>query len=838
MKMAFPSSFKLIERFSSMSRLHYLLQFPTELQKDYSWADNIKDIDPNRWRHEEMDLASRFESGSPSALVLADRLLEINGSRIQFRHELEDEAQTLALQIHPYLLAASKARKILLYQKVQAHDLDLWAQHLTPGLYRDDHPHRDHADLHIHINGAQDATTSILHWCDLGLHSKNISKEIRNFTRLEKLVYSPMQILRLHQLAFQAVNTAISSGSWDACSFRQECNMISLNLGFSPSCSWTTWHYQLAPFDPKDNRGSWLKAAVIAFQEKKYSACLFYYYLLLLDISEDEKSSLELRTAADVFIITSNLIRNSIVMSSQRGLGYFVKLFRSEFQKPGNDISHGITQLQKLNAAHYEAKIGPKPKNLHANISHLVKINNYNDRKGRKFNFSIHFIKGPETFKASPNPLKSCRHAAKRKELDKESSSIEAFFQNPLSQAMPLSYFYPQIKLKADPCAPEETIDLTSFVVSLDAAGNECDTPPEVFAPSFRRLRRTPQTLSHSWPGCKHGRKLRLSLHAGEDFNHIVTGLRRIDESVRFCEMEQFDRLGHALALGLSPKAWMRDRAEVLLTREEFFDNLVWLWCESEALSASYPPAGVLRLKFERMVKEMQELLYPALPTLPAADIHAFAAAWHLRRNCPRKWNEPTAYHLMPELCPDRFRQNPPSKIVEQLFLSYHFDRIDARDEVVILRYSNRHSVEPDPSGRYYYLGDDELDMIEALQDAMITRLEHKGIIIEACPSSNITIGQFPIHEHPIFRWHPPKEELLQPGAKLNRFGLRRGIMHCCVNTDDPAIFPTTIQNEFKMLKVAAKEYHDCTETEAERWVETLRLQGLEIFKRNAAVYS
>ena len=57
--------------------------------------------------------------------------------------------------------------------------------------------------------------------------------------------------------------------------------------------------------------------------------------------------------------------------------------------------------------------------------------------------------------------------------------------------------------------------------------------------------------------------------------------------------------------------------------------------------------------------------------------------------------------------------------------------------------------------------------------------------------------------------------------------------MPCCVNTDDPGIFPTTIQNEFKLLKNSATEEHKAIESRAKEWTESLRDEGVDIFMRN-----
>ena len=58
--------------------------------------------------------------------------------------------------------------------------------------------------------------------------------------------------------------------------------------------------------------------------------------------------------------------------------------------------------------------------------------------------------------------------------------------------------------------------------------------------------------------------------------------------------------------------------------------------------------------------------------------------------------------------------------------------------------------------------------------------------MIEANPHFNVYIARLQgYHEHPIFRWSPPDESVLQAGGEHNRHGLRRGPMRVLVSTDD-----------------------------------------------------
>lgn len=108
------------------------------------------------------------------------------------------------------------------------------------------------------------------------------------------------------------------------------------------------------------------------------------------------------------------------------------------------------------------------------------------------------------------------------------------------------------------------------------------------------------------------------------------------------------------------------------------------------------------------------------------------------------------------------------------------------------------------------------------------------GIVIEACPTSNIYIGRFEkYHEHPLFRWNPPQPEWLKPGEKFNRYGLRSGPLAICINTDDSALMPTTIANEHRVMRETAIQYYGIGSLMADLWINSIRQKGVDIFNTN-----
>ncbi|HBL05279.1 MAG TPA: hypothetical protein DDZ61_22285 [Aeromonas salmonicida] len=396
----------------------------------------------------------------------------------------------------------------------------------------------------------------------------------------------------------------------------------------------------------------------------------------------------------------------------------------------------------------------------------------------------------------------------------------------------------------------------------LDVAGDENSLKIEWFAPVLRWLRRGFKPLSD---GERAITGFHLSIHAGEDYAHPASGMRHIDETVRFCEMREGDRLGHALALGIVPKQWAARQGEMMLPLDEHLDNLVWLWHHASVLSGVLPQAQQVLPLLERRIARLWRwsnwwqvpdfMADKETSVTTAADFekaplrHAtpddLYQAWWLRRNCHYRlgmvgdgWQVTSQ-----ELCalPNYQELSQQRTLASQLYQARH-DWLASLTEasLVIVRMGDEASAH---GGFHPKLTDEniledvdtpaELDFMHALQDWLLTEYDKLGLIIEANPTSNVYIARLKSHaEHPIFRWYPPDESALEHGAAANLYGLRRGPVRVLVNTDDPGIMPTTLRTEFLLLHEAALELK-IGRTVAERWLDTLRQYGLEQFHRN-----
>ena len=401
----------------------------------------------------------------------------------------------------------------------------------------------------------------------------------------------------------------------------------------------------------------------------------------------------------------------------------------------------------------------------------------------------------------------------------------------------------------------------------LDVAGDETRWPIEVFAPTLRWLRMIQIGQNDE---CQAMSRPHFSIHAGEDYSHPISGMRHVDETVRFCEMVRGDRLGHALALGILPSQWFAHHGEVLIDVDEHLDNLIWAWNGATILAGKLPLAVQVLPRLERRISRfvqhascMQRTSDTALlaqqsitlkcghsPTPP--ELHE---AWLLRRNCPHMLSraDPQVPLLDSKLAaslPDHRRlfaevKRPGHDTAAALFLARSLReakpgnsngaKVLVRARPVERRYQN--SLEQLPPSSTLLLHDheepEELEFMEALQDFLLNEYEQAGIVLEANPTSNVYIGVLnDYREHPLFRWSPPDLDDLRPGQSHNRFGLRRGPILVTINTDDQGIMPTTMRTELHIMREAAVD-RGASGSVADNWIDRIRLEGIEQFMRN-----
>lgn len=427
---------------------------------------------------------------------------------------------------------------------------------------------------------------------------------------------------------------------------------------------------------------------------------------------------------------------------------------------------------------------------------------------------------------------------------------------------------------------------LVPFVVGIDAASLELSAPPEVFAPAFRFLRDLPieavsrdiyhvrDPMSDELNNIFQKRRLNVTYHVGEDFRHILSGLRAIVEAVMFLDLQPGDRLGHALALGINAKKWLEQIGhQATMPKQEWLDNLVWLHHllddltefrkleledEIQALSrdiyktADFDSAGQSGgkqlLELTDQIIKIQETIKEQCPNVDFEDLSKRLERKEIK-SWDRDWPIPTLYDAW------RLRQLDPYCSDVNALMEYQFKlsqpsgwgREHRRWHLVQqkLYYQINRKIGSNAAFRllamYWYdqkskrRGDDFihidmnqkrtiwLDLIRCAQKKVQNFLRQRQIVIEACPSSNVLIGPIEgLENHQIFELTLDDDWDLRHELKVT------------VNTDNPGMLGTSLDHEYYLLAETLIK-QGVPELKVLRWLSWLRQNGRDCsFLRSA----
>jgi adenosine deaminase len=317
---------------------------------------------------------------------------------------------------------------------------------------------------------------------------------------------------------------------------------------------------------------------------------------------------------------------------------------------------------------------------------------------------------------------------------------------------------------------------IRQYLTGIDGAANELHAPPEVFAPLFRMMRRG---------GVAH-----VCFHVGEDFEHLLSGIRAVWEAAEFLNLKSGDRIGHGTAVGIDPSLWKRriGGERIMLRLQDHLDNLVF--CHDKLTKLRPDLAAQIAYRIERVSDQLYRtvhsprLLYDAwklrrLDPLIAVHVHrAMERNEHFAGD--RMLAERTLVHRQPDPhrraeTADALRAALDDRAAFRLFLNYHSADVHVRG----MEWSE------------VMLDEIPVEALAELQHETIHELNSRNVAIETLPTSNVRISFYDCHDdHHVLRW----------------LGLDRNVVTAapqptiCVGSDDPGIFATNLRNEYAHL--------------------------------------
>ncbi|SAL15419.1 adenosine deaminase [Caballeronia udeis] len=310
---------------------------------------------------------------------------------------------------------------------------------------------------------------------------------------------------------------------------------------------------------------------------------------------------------------------------------------------------------------------------------------------------------------------------------------------------------------------------LRNWVRGIDAAANELHAPPEVFASIFRV--------------CRYAGLTRRSYHVGEDFTHLVSGLRHMSDAIDLLELETGDRIGHGTAMGISPKLWVeRMPGQLVVKKGDWMLDLLAAW----QMLRQIPEETAEAYRVEGMLSDLASEIFERevnCSTLGRVmKLRGLNVRYLMKSNNPSwNWKEESDSALWStevKRVAEARKANPGdvALLVRWLGDANLWSRSEQLMEVETAFFDTSTFVR--------------------LQQVLMRLVRDKGIVIETLPSSNVRISQYhSFAEHHALRWMrvPGYVEENDPEIMVS------------LGSDDPGIFAGDLNGEFYQLYAAVR---------------------------------
>ncbi|TBW07813.1 hypothetical protein E0E50_15870 [Azotobacter chroococcum subsp. isscasi] len=339
---------------------------------------------------------------------------------------------------------------------------------------------------------------------------------------------------------------------------------------------------------------------------------------------------------------------------------------------------------------------------------------------------------------------------------------------SPGKKAGPYRYYAQRMELERTTNVLIETLRrwprLHTWIRGIDAASNELHAPPEIFSSYYR--------------ACQHAGITHRSYHVGEDFAHLLSGLRAMYDALELLDLHNGDRIGHGTAMGISPKLWLeRMPGQVVVKKGEWMLDLLAAWRLLRSLPEAAPVAARVATDLARYAGEIfrQDI---SCTTLEAAMGLRHLNVRYIQAAIESNWT--------PSITPlgDIWQAEAQLVRTAQLNSPQHLKLLWdwLSDSTLWQRSEELVSIDTAYFDTSTYL---------QLQQILMREVARRCVVIETLPSSNVRISQYMnFSEHHALRW------MRVPGF------VQKGDPEIMVSlgSDDPGIFAGDLNGEFYQL--------------------------------------
>jgi hypothetical protein len=405
-------------------------------------------------------------------------------------------------------------------------------------------------------------------------------------------------------------------------------------------------------------------------------------------------------------------------------------------------------------------------------IEHTAKL--ANEKKDLELGWVLHFTKErSEDFrKGISQPLSKNSNADPRWEKNTSHFRYAHYYLTRREQAVSLGRLFQE--------CPKSLI----WIRGIDMCTDELGIPLWVLNPLFRYIRNVSQIVSQDIM-LKYGLDVppvHFTAHVGEEYVHLLGGLRRISEAIEFLDLGEGDRLGHALALGVEPIDWALRAGRIALPKEERFFDLIWEWrCYSRGFASPCSAARLTQIEHE-IIRLGQEIFDSEDKSTPYDYVKFTQQLYDSNALLGAGFSHGIAY----------------SK--DNLLYQY------LTDGGVFERGQQLLWIDPEKEG----------ETLLTLQNALRSQVARLGLVVEVNPSSNLLIGDFSdLINHPLWRLLPPIQQNDQPPP-----------VSVAIGSDDSILFSTNLPDEYQTL-MDALILRDGSHANAYEWIRRVQRIGL-----------
>ncbi len=503
------------------------------------------------------------------------------------------------------------------------------------------------------------------------------------------------------------------------------------------------------------------------------------------------------------YVKFKNLVYRQIIQEFTVGKG--LDMFQSYYKRQNkitidNFISESFySQIKSQNIKKFEIRTG-----AYSDKEKVVKLLLSVFKQYKSILEDDYFVK----IESKPIPLIGIVfHFNKRKDKIKEKcaydSEIKNKFLNYLSSQQ--EEYLKQAKIIGDLRCDIDLLDY--YLVGIDTASNENNAEPYIFREAFNYLRSIDAIKNRRKRKGSYLKEIGFTNHVGEEFRDLISGLRHIDETIELFNYKSADRLGHAIALGIDVDKWAEFNQVVCINAEEYLDNLLWEWNLLLEEKINLESTQLL----EQKIYEAVEYIFGFTENVSIRELYK---AYYIKITNKGCYTNIVLNDNSNKVCAlQDYTKKKYCILNDPNEFGYELNNTVWSSQMIYRAMQCKYFTKELEKNVTINIDNDTIENYKKIQQIMIKKVGDKQIVVETNPTSNLVIGEFKSFEDYYITnlSSPEKEKVI-----------------VTINTDDPVIFDTRINNEYALIYDILMRKEKYSSKEVIDWLDKIRKNSLD----------